>query len=133
MGRGIVRLGKRPQEASHMRSILMFALVVAALALPVAAVAHPATTKPKPVTISITAVNGRPVGGIKRPTIKKGKTVKIVVRTNAGKEVHLHGYNIEKPVVKGKATVITFKAKTSGRFELELHSPDTLLAQITVK
>ena len=38
----------------------------------------------KPVVISITAVNGRPVGGIKRPTVKKGQTVRIVVRTNVG-------------------------------------------------
>ena len=67
--------------------------------------------------ITITAVNGRPVGGIKRPTVKKGQTVRIVVRTNVGTQVHLHGYNIEKNVKKGVPTVIQFVAKVQGRFD----------------
>ena len=87
----------------------------------------------KPVVISIKAVNGRPVGGIKRPTVKKGQTVRIVVRTNVGSEVHLHGYNLEKKIKKGVPTVIQFVAKVQGRFELELHPIDALLAQLTVK
>jgi hypothetical protein len=87
----------------------------------------------KPVVIQITVVKGRPVGGIKRPTVKKGRVVRIVVRTDAGKELHLHGYDIEKTPRIGKATVMQFTAKLAGRFELELHSPDALLADITVK
>jgi hypothetical protein len=113
-----------------MRQALVAALALAALALPATVVAQSAAT---PVVISLKAVNGRPVGGIKRPTIKKGSTVRLVVTTNAGKQVHLHGYNIEKPVVKGKPTVIVFTAKVPGRFDVELHSPDTLLAQLTVR
>jgi hypothetical protein len=113
-----------------MRHAVVAALALAALALPAAAVARPAAA---PVVISIKAVNGKPVGGIKRTTIKKGSNVRLVVTTNVGKQVHLHGYNIEKSVVKGKPTVITFTAKVPGRFDLELHSPDTLLAQLTVK
>ena len=93
----------------------------------------PGRSPSKPVVISITAVNGEPVGGIKRPTVKKGKTVRIVVRTNVGTEVHLHGYNIEKNVKKGVPTVIQFVAKVPGRFELELHPMDALLAQLTVR
>ncbi len=87
----------------------------------------------KPVVISITVKKGRPVGGIKRPTVKKGRVVRIVVVTDAGKELHLHGYDIEKTPRIGKPTVIQFTAKLPGRFELELHSPDALLADITVK
>ena len=83
--------------------------------------------------ISITVVNGRPVGGIKRPSVKKGRTVRFVVRTNAGTEVHLHGYDIEKKPQEGVPTVIQFVAKVPGRFELELHQPDALLAQLTVR
>ena len=87
----------------------------------------------KPVVISITAVNARPVGGIKRPTVKKGQTVRLVIRTNVGTEVHLHGYNIEKNVKKGVPTVIQFVAKVPGRFALELHPMDAQLAQLTVR
>jgi hypothetical protein len=45
----------------------------------------------------------------------------------------LHGYNIEKSVKKGVPTVIQFVAKVQGRFALELHPMDALLAQLTVK
>ena len=96
-------------------------------------VASPTPAATKPTRIAITVKQGRPVGGIRRPVIKKGTLVRIVVTTDAGKEVHLHGYNIEKPVVHGRPVVMRFTAKLAGRFELEMHDPDVLLAQLTVK
>jgi hypothetical protein len=114
-----------------MRNALVTLVALAALALPAAAVAR--TAAATPVVINVTAVNGRPVGGIKRVTVKKGSSVRVVVRTNVGSEVHLHGYNIQRTPVRGKPTVIAFVAKVPGRFDLELHHPDALLAQITVR
>jgi hypothetical protein len=110
---------------------LALALALAMLAVPIGASARVAATKP--FVISITVQKGRPVGGIKRPTVKKGRLVRIVLRTSTGTAVHLHGYDIEKPVRNGKPTVIQFTARLAGRFELELHPTDTLLAQLTVK
>ena len=81
----------------------------------------PAT--PKPTTIVIVVDNGRPNGGIKRPTLQKGDKVVLVIRTDAGEEVHLHGYDIEKPVTPGTPVRIPFTANLPGRFELELHHP----------
>ena len=120
-----------PTQEIPMRTALITAIALVAIAIPVAGTTASAAVKP--VVISITAVNGRPVGGIKRPTVKKGQTVRIVVRTNVGTQVHLHGYNIEKNVKKGVPTVIQFVAKVQGRFALELHPMDALLAQLTVK
>ena len=57
----------------------------------------------------------------------------LVVRTDAGEEVHLHGYDIEKPVTPGTPVRIPFTANLPGRFELELHHPDALLAVIEVR
>jgi hypothetical protein len=65
--------------------------------------------------------------------VKKGRVVRFVVRTDAGKELHLHGYDIEKTPRLGKTTVIQFTARIPGRFELELHSPNALLADLTVQ
>jgi hypothetical protein len=113
-----------------MRTALVTAIALVLIAIPAAGIASAAV---KPVVVNITAVNGRPVGGIKRPTVKKGQTVRIVVRTNVGSQVHLHGYNIEKNVRKGVPTVIQFVAKVQGRFALELHPMDALLAQLTVR
>ena len=108
-------------------------LSFAALVIPIAAAAAPAAPiAAKPVVISITVKGGRPVGGIERPTVKKGRLVRIVVRTDSGTEVHIHGYNLEKAIKKGKPTVIQFTAKLAGRFEVEMHHPDTLLARLTV-
>jgi hypothetical protein len=113
-----------------MRTALVTAIALVLIAIPAAGIASAAV---KPVVVNITAVNGRPVGGIERPTVKKGQTVRIVVRTNVGSQVHLHGYNIEKNVRKGVPTVIQFVAKVQGRFALELHPMDALLAQLTVR
>jgi hypothetical protein len=84
-------------------------------------------------TIAIVVRDGRPQGGIERPTIEKGDKVVVVVRTDAGEEVHLHGYDIEKPVTAGEPVRIPFTANLPGRFELELHHPDALLAVIEVR
>ena len=91
------------------------------------------TTAATPTTIAIVVKKGRPQGGIKRPTIEKGDKVVVVVRTDAGEEVHLHGYDIEKPVTAGEPVRIPFTANLPGRFELELHHPDALLAVIEVR
>ena len=91
----------------------------------------PAT--PKPTTIVIVVDNGRPRGGIERPTLQKGDEVVLVVRADAGEEVHLHGYDIEKPVTPGTPVRIPFTANLPGRFELELHHPDALLAVLEVR
>jgi hypothetical protein len=88
---------------------------------------------PKPTTVTITVVKGRPVGGIKRPTVNKGTVVRFVVRADRGESVHLHGYDVDKPVRPGKPTVIQLVTRIPGRFELELHEPDSLLARLTVK
>ena len=114
-----------------MRRALVTAIALVAVAVPGTAVARPAATKP--VVVSITAVNAKPVGGIKRQTVKKGDTVRLVIRTNVGTQVHLHGYNIEKDVKKGVPTVIQFVARVPGRFALELHPMDAQLAQLTVR
>ena len=117
-----------------MRKALVLTVTLAAIAIPAAATAATATPNvTKPVVIQINVVNGRPIGGIKRPSVKKGRLVRFVIRTNAGTEVHLHGYDIEKTPKKGVPTVIQFVAKLPGRFELELHHPDALLAQLTVR
>jgi hypothetical protein len=111
-----------------MRKALVIMIALVAVAVPAA---H--ATVVKPVVISVAVVNGRTVGGIKRPSVEKGQTVRFVIRTNAGTEIHLHGYNIEKKPRKEVPTVIQFVARVPGRFELELHHPDALLAQLTVR
>jgi hypothetical protein len=108
---------------------------------PTATETEPPTTQPKPKpkpkptvkTTRIVVKGGRPQGGIQRPVVKKGDRVRIVIRTDAGVEVHLHGYDITRPVKPGQPTVLAFRATIPGRFELELHHPDSLLADLQVR
>ena len=83
--------------------------------------------------ITVNVVKGVPKGGIQRPTVDKGDRVVLVVRTDSGEAVHLHGYNLEKEVVPGRAVRLPFTANIAGRFEVELHPTDSLLAVIEVE
>src|SRR6188472_2539481 len=83
--------------------------------------------------IMVNVVKGVPKGGIQRPTVHKGDQVVLVVRTDSGEAVHLHGYNIEKDVLPGQAVRMPFTANIAGRFEVELHPTDALLAVVEVK
>lgn len=90
------------------------------------------TAKPPAVRrFTIVVTDGSVQGGIARPAVDEGEKVTIVVRTNAGESVHLHGYNLTRPVVDGEARVV-LTASIPGRFELELHHPDVVLADLEV-
>ena len=76
---------------------------------------------------------GRPRGGIKRPKLQKGDKIVLVVRSDAGEEVHVHGYDVERKLTPGKPLRIPITTSIPGRFEVELHHPDVLLAVLEVQ
>ena len=68
--------------------------------------------------------NGDPVGGVKKLTYNKGDQVQLEVRLAAPEEeVHVHGYEIEKPAEKSPVT-FSFPANLDGDFEVEVHKLD---------
>ena len=87
---------------------------------------------PSVKTFTIVVANGRPQGGIKTFTAKQGEQVALVVRSDTGESVHLHGYDLEQPLRNGR-TRIVFRAKIPGRFEIELHESDILLGNLQVE
>jgi hypothetical protein len=95
--------------------------------------AETTSAAPKPRTIAIVVDQGRPRGGIQRPKIQQGDKIVLVVRSDAGEEVHVHGYDIERELTPGKALRIPITANIPGRFEVELHHPDVLLAVLEVQ
>jgi hypothetical protein len=65
--------------------------------------------------------NGDPVGGVKKLTYNKGDQVQLEVRLAAPEEeVHVHGYEIEKPAEHSPVS-FSFPAKLDGVFEVEVH------------
>jgi FtsP/CotA-like multicopper oxidase with cupredoxin domain len=69
----------------------------------------------------LTVNNGDPVGGAKTLTYSKGDQVQLEVRLNTPEEeVHVHGYEIDKPAEQSPVRM-SFPAKLDGVFEIELH------------
>jgi hypothetical protein len=83
---------------------------------------------------TITVKGNQPVGGVKKLVYKKGDTVQLVVHSDREGDVHVHGYNIEKPLKAGGELSLTFKANLEGDFEIEQHGkPDLQIADLKVE
>jgi FtsP/CotA-like multicopper oxidase with cupredoxin domain len=72
-------------------------------------------------TASITVKGGEPVDGVQDVEVTKGDEVTIQVSSDAGGEVHVHGYEIEKPIEAGGTVQVRFTADIDGKFEIEQH------------
>lgn len=88
------------------------------LAQPAAAVAP---AGPKPVTFMIAVGKKGVVGGPKKLMAKRGQRVTLVIVSALTGTVHVHGYDIERPVRAGGTARISFTATITGRFVIELH------------
>jgi FtsP/CotA-like multicopper oxidase with cupredoxin domain len=76
---------------------------------------------PKPEITRIRIRGGTVVGGVKRVQATKGDTVRILVRSDAPDEIHLHGYDIYEDTAPGKPARFLFRADVEGIFEIESH------------
>jgi len=76
---------------------------------------------PKPEITRIRIRGSTVVGGVKRVQATKGDTVRILVRSDAPDEIHLHGYDIYEDTAPGKPARFLFKADVEGIFEIESH------------
>jgi hypothetical protein len=98
---------------------------------------QPTTTAPPPrpdvVNVRLTLRGGRPVGGVARPSVRRGRRVRIVVRSDVADHVHLHGYDIMRDVAPGAPAQIVFSANLTGRFEIELEDRGVPLAELEVR
>lgn len=100
-----------------------------------AATTAAATTTPAvpgPITIRIVVTAGRPVGGIRRASVEKGRAVVIRVTSDLADELHLHGYDLSAPVGPGEPARLSFTADVTGRFELELEQRGIPLGEVEV-
>jgi hypothetical protein len=95
--------------------------------------APPPVPKPKPAVIRIRIQGGKPVGGITRATVKKGRQVRLVVRSDVADHVHVHGYDLMRDVVPGKPMQLAFRATVPGGFEIELEDRGLQVAELRVQ
>lgn len=72
-------------------------------------------------------------GGVSRVPIHVGSSVALVVSSDVGDEVHLHGYDRKVDVPAGGTATLEFVADQAGVFEAELESRGTQLVQLEVR
>lgn len=87
----------------------------------------------QPTVVRVRVVGGVPKGGIVRKTVDKGDRVVLVVTSDVGDHVHLHGYDIMRDVAAGGTARIRFRATLPGRFEVELEDRGVQIADLTVQ
>jgi hypothetical protein len=92
----------------------------------------PTETTPERVRIVVRVQGGRPVGGIARATATQGDPVLLIVRSDVADHVHVHGYDLMGDVGPGSPARMQFRARLTGRFEIELEDRAQQIAQLTV-
>jgi hypothetical protein len=69
----------------------------------------------------------------RRVRVDLGEKVRIRVQADRVEEVHLHGYDLSRPVAPGKPAVIDFTADAPGVFEVELEEAGLRLFELQVQ
>ena len=65
--------------------------------------------------------DGEPVGGEQDIDVTSGDRVQFTVTSDIDGEVHVHGYDFEKPIKAGGSVSFDFPANLEGAFAVELH------------
>jgi pullulanase/glycogen debranching enzyme len=111
-------------------SFLVIAVVVAVVAVVVILVSgggSDSTAKAPGKTVLLEP------GKVQKLRYTQGDQVRFQVRSPKADEVHVHGYDIERELKPDETTTIAFKATINGIFDIEVHSTDQQIGQLTVE
>jgi hypothetical protein len=113
----------------------LLAAAVVIVVIAVVVIGSGGDSKPKTVSgpQTVTVVNGKPDGGVKTLTYKKGATVDLTVKSDTADEIHIHGYDFHKDVAKGGSVHFSFPAKIDGKFVIELENAGEQIASLQVE
>ena len=90
------------------------------------------TSVPESGLVEITIEDGEVVGGPVQLEIEVGSEVSLLVISDQGGHVHVHGYDLFFEVVPGVGTEVRFTADAPGVFEIEVEETGTLIVELTV-
>lgn len=82
--------------------------------------------------LEISVAGGDTSGDTGRQEVTLGNTVAIVVSTDVGDDVHVHGYDYLASAAPGAPGVVVFVADIPGLFEVELEQSGDLLVELLV-
>lgn len=64
--------------------------------------------------------------------VTEGETVRFRVRSPRADELHVHGYELTRALPAGRTVSVTFPARITGIFEVELHGTGEPLGRVRV-
>jgi hypothetical protein len=76
--------------------------------------------------------DGKLVSGPQSFQVRQGEHVTLRIDSNAGDELHLHGYDLKLAIQAGEPATLQFSASRSGRFGIELHKHHSELGALEV-
>ena len=91
-----------------------------------------ASTRRADEIVTITVRGGR-VTGPDEVVLGVGETVALSVTSDRRDEVHIHGYDVSRPVTPGKTAKVTLIADIPGQFEVELEQSQVELLELIVQ
>ena len=83
--------------------------------------------------IAVAFRNGKATPKPRRVEVSQGQRVRIEVSSDAGDEVHVHGYDLTADLKPGRTGVVTFQADQPGLYEVEVENAGVLLFQLLVR
>ena len=91
------------------------------------------TTPDDAQAVSLTVSGGEVSGDTGRVEVSRGTRVRLSITSDAADEVHVHGFELTRPVSPGQSTQIEFVADRTGVFEVELHDAGLVLTRLQVQ
>jgi hypothetical protein len=82
---------------------------------------------------TIRVVGGVPEGGPVRIAARSGETLRFAVVSDTADELHVHGYDILRPLEPGERVELEIRADLEGIFEAELHGSGEPVARLVVE
>ena len=100
---------------------------------PSPATSSPVAKTPDGRTLEVT-VTGRQIDPAPSTvSLGVGDRLTLVVTSDHDDTLHIHGFDIEKPLAAGRATSVTLTGTQPGVYEVETHHPELRLLKIAVK
>lgn len=87
----------------------------------------------EPVTVTVAVTDGTVTPKPSRVKIPLGSTVELQVTSDVDDELHVHGFEAEKPLEAGVTTTVELQATEPGLYEVETHESDLELLQLEVR
>ena len=84
-------------------------------------------------TLVITLAKGKVEPNGERINLNRGDTVRLEITSDRDDEIHVHGVDKSVEVKAGKRASADFVVEQTGRYEIESHHPELLIAVLQVR